>query len=209
MSCQIETAKNYFYQKKYKEAFKIFIKLKDYYSAGLCCLLIKKRNFAKVCWQKNHLSSPASEWGLSILDMIDLKYPRKMPSFFQTRAQLEIYLNLFIENHLVEWAQNLISNDDILYHANPESYKFIARALFANGYFDMAINYCKKTLKLYFCDPEAFLILSQCYYLKHDFANARDSVEKVLDMVPNYFPAKVFKAILVEEIEKQKNDDKN
>ncbi len=204
MTCQINEAKNYFYQKEYKKAFKIFIKLKDYYSAGLCCLLSKKRKFAKICWQKNHLTSPASEWGLGVLDMIDLKYPKKMPSFFQTRAQLEIYLNLFIENHLIEWAQNLISNDDILYHCNPESYKFIARALFSNGYFDLAISYCKKTLRLYYCDPEAFLILSQCYYLKNDLIEAYDAIKKVLNMVSNYFPAIVFKNILEEEMKKEK-----
>ena len=34
---------------------------------------------------------------------------------------------------------------DTLYQYNPESYKFIARVLFANGYFDVAITFCKKS----------------------------------------------------------------
>lgn len=195
-------AKEYFYQRDYNKALELFVEDKDYYGAGLCSLLLKDVKNASKYWKISKNSSPASEFGLCILNYIKLKTSRQ-PSFFQTRAQLEIYLNLFIENNLIEYAENLISCCDFLYRSNPETYKFIARALFANGYFKLAIQFCKKTLKLYYCDPEAFLILAQCHYLLGDLGEALDCVNKTADMVPNYYPAILLKDILKKAIEKK------
>lgn len=204
MTQQIKFAKEYFYQKKYQDALELFVKNQDYYSAGLCCLLLKDEKQAFEFWKKSYKYSPASSWGLTVLNLINLRIPKIEPSFFQTRAQLEIYINLFIENGLIEWAQNMVSMCDILYQANPESYKFIARALYSNGYFDLAITFCKKTLKLFYCDPEAFLILSQCYYLIGDLGEALDCVNRVNAMVEDYFPALLFKQVLKEEIKRKR-----
>lgn len=201
MTLQINLAKDYFYNKKYEEALKIFCKIEDFYGAGLCSLLLKDEILALNYWKK--ANCPASKWGIAILDLIHLKIPKKRPSFFQTRAQLEIYINLFLENDLIEWAQNIIAMCDYLYQSNPESYKFIARALYSNGYFDLAITFCKKTLKLFYCDPEAFLILSQCYYLIGNLGEALDCINRVNDIVDDYFPAIVFKQIIKEGIRKK------
>ncbi|MBE7707114.1 MAG: tetratricopeptide repeat protein [Cyanobacteria bacterium SIG27] len=203
MTLQINKAKEYFNNKQYDKALEIFVSKEENYYAGLCCLLLKDENKAKEFWKKNYKSSRASLWGLIILDLIHLKNPRIKPSFFQTRAYLEIYLNLFIENNYIEWAQNLVSCCDILYQSNPESYKFIARALFANGYFELAITFCKKTLKLFYCDPEALLILSQCYFLLGNLGEALDCVVRINDMVNDYFPSIIFEKILREEIKKK------
>ena len=198
----LDDAKKLFYEKKYLEAREIFLKENDLYSSGLCSLLLKDEKSALRYWSKDKKTSPASQWGLCVLRFIHLSITKK-PTFFQTRAFLEVYLNLFLENNLIEWAQNLVSCCDKLYYSNPETYKFIARALFANGYFDLAINFCKKSVKLIYCDPEAFLIMAQCQYLLNDIAEALDSTNRTLAMVPDYYPAKLFRKILKENIEKK------
>ena len=209
MTQKIKQAKDFFYNKEYRKAHKLFSEEKDYYSSGLCCLLLNKEKSAQLYWRKNCFDDPASAWGLRILDLIHLKAPKVRPSFFQTRAFLEIYLNLFLQNEKTEWAQNLISACDYLYQCNPESYKFIARALYSNGYFDLAIQFCKKTLKLFYSDPEAFLILSQCYYLIGDLGESLDCINRVLNMVDDYYPAIIFHKILKEEIaQKRKTNPK-
>ena len=195
-------AKECFYQKKYTEALKLFMEEEDWYAVGLCSLLLGDTESAEKYWGKKRNDCPASDFGLCILEYIKLK-TTKMPTFFQTRAQLEIYLNLFIENNLIEWAENLISCCDFLYSSNPETYKFIARALFANGYFKLAMRFCKKTLNIYFCDPEALLILAQCNFLLGNLGEALDSINRTLDMVPEYYPAILLKGILKKEIEKR------
>ena len=93
----------------------------------------------------------------------------------------------------------------MFYRSNPESYKFIARALFANGYFDMAIFFANKTLRLFYCDPEAFLILAQCEFLLGNLAQALDTVNRVNSMVSDYFPAKVFRMVILDEMNKKNN----
>lgn len=206
ISEKIKKAKKYFYQREYKKAFDIFSSFKDcYYESGLCALLLKDEKAAFEYWNKNHKKCPGCAFGLRVLEFINLK-PSKIPTFFQTRAQLEIFLNLFLENELIDWAQNLIGYCDVLYRSNPESYKFIARALFSNGYFDMAIFFAKKTLKLHYCDPEAFLILGQCEFLLGNLGEALDVINKVDAMVDNYFPAKIFKMVIMEEINKKNNN---
>ncbi len=195
-------AKDYFYDKDYKTALDLFVEEKNYYGAGLCSLLTCDTNKAKLYWSINK-KCPASRWGLSVLDFIKLK-DSKAPSFFQTRAQLEIYLSLLIENNLIEWAQNLVSCCDTFFKANPESYKFIARALYANGYFQLAESFCKKSLRYFYSDPEAFLILAQCQFFLADLGESLDSINRTLAIAPNYFPAKLFRNILLEEIEKKR-----
>lgn len=200
---KIQKAKKYFYQKEYKKAFDIFSNINDcYYESGLCALLLKDEKTALNYWEKNAKKCPGCAFGLCVLGFINLK-PSKTPTFFQTRAQLEIFINLFLENELIDWAQNLIGYCDLLYRSNPESYKFIARALFSNGYFDTAIFFAKKTLKLHYFDPEAFLILAQCEFLLGNLGEALDVINKVNSMVSDYFPAKIFKMVIIEEMNKK------
>ena len=188
-------AKDLFYKKQYEKAYELFLEQKDYYACGLCCLLLKNTDLAYQYWQLNKNSSPASQWGLCVLDLIQLK-KSSIPTFFQTRAFLEVYLNLFIENNLIEWAENVVSMNELLFKANPESYKFIARALFANGIFDVAIMFCKKSLRVFYADPEAFLILSQCHYLTGDLEEAKDDMARTLAISPTYYPARLFDKVL-------------
>ncbi len=197
-----KSAKDYFYDKDYKSALNLFIEESNYYGAGLCCLLTCDTKKAQFYWSINK-NCPASKWGLCVLDFIKLKNTKK-PSFFQTRAQLEVYLSLLIENNLIEWAQNLVSSCDTFFNANPESYKFIARALYANGYFQLAVAFCKKSLRFFYSDPEAFLIMAQCQFLLAELGEALDSVNRTLAIAPMYYPAKLFRNILLEEIEKKR-----
>lgn len=196
-------AKEFFYKKDYNSARALFIKRNDYYGAGLCSLLLKDVIRAQKYWKMNKKECFASSWGLCFLKYIDLKTSAE-PTFFQTRAFLEVYLNLLFENNLIEWAENVLSCSDSIARSNPETYKFIARALFANGYFSLSCVFCKKSLRLFYADPEAFLILSQCQFLTNNLGDAIDSVNRIVDMVPDYYPALLFRKILKEEANKKR-----
>ncbi len=200
----ISKAKEYFYQKEYDKALNIFLKNNCLYEAGLCALLIKDEIRAKKYWENSKKNSLGSSWGLIVLDFINLRV-KKTPSFFQTRAFLEVYLNLFLENDLIEWAQNFVSCCETLVRANPESYKFIGRSLYANGYLSLAITFCKKSLQIFYSDPEAFLILSQCQFLVNDLKESLDSINKTLNIAPDYFPAQVFRKVIIDKISKNES----
>ncbi len=205
MNTEIKKAKHFFYNKQYEKAFEIFSSINEcFYEAGLCALMLKNEKTAYNYWAKNKKKCPACNFALSVLNYINLK-PAQKPSFFQVRAQLEIFLNLFLENEFIDWAENLIANCDEFYASNPESYKFIARALFSNGYFDLALQFLKKTLRQYYCDPEAMIIYSQCQFLLGNLGEALDYVNRIDNMVDGYFPAKLFRLVITEEIKKKNN----
>ncbi len=200
MTSEIKAAKSLFYQKDYTKALEIFKKHNEFYYTGLCYLLLKDINSAISYWKKNKNNCPGCEFGLIVVDYINFK-ANKIPSFFQTRAFLEVYISLFLDNDLVSWCENLISHSEMFFKGNPESYKFIARALYSNGYFDLAITFCKKSLDLFYSDPEALLIVAQCYYLLNKKEVARLYIDKLNHIVKDYYPAILFDQVLSQELQ--------
>ncbi len=195
-------AKELFYKGDYKEALQLFKNENHNYEAGLCALLLGDEKLAKDFWTKDKNPDIATKWGLIVLNIINLKI-KERPTFFQVRAFLEVYINLFIVNKQYTWAENLISACDILVRSNPETYKFIARVLFANGYLNLVHKFLSESKKLFYNDPEAHLIEAQTYYLEQDYKNAYKSIEETLSSASDYYPALQFKKIIEEKINPQ------
>lgn len=195
-------AKELFYKGDYKEALQLFKNENHNYEAGLCALLLGDEKLAKDFWTKDKNPDIATKWGLIVLNIINLRI-KERPTFFQVRAFLEVYINLFIVNKQYTWAENLISACDILVRSNPETYKFIARVLFANGYLNLVHKFLSESKKLFYNDPEAHLIEAQTYYLEQDYKNAYKSIEETLSSAGDYYPALQFKKIIEEKINPQ------
>ena len=194
-----EKAKDLFYKGDYLGAFEIFKKENLNYEAGLCALLYGDESIAKCFWTKDKSPDIATKWGLIVLDIIHLKINER-PTFFQLRAFLEVYLNLFIVSSHLNWAENLISACDIFARYNPESYKFIARALFANGYLQLAHKFLDESKKIFYLDPEAHFIDSQAYFIEGKYYKALESINETLKSASEYYPAVEFKKIIMQKI---------
>ena len=197
-----QRARDLFYKGCYTGALEIFSACNLYYEAGLCALLTQDEYGAKKFWTIEKTPDIATKWGLIVLNIIHLKI-KERPSFFQVRAFLEVYLNLFIENKLLKWAENLISACDILAKSNPETYKFIARALFANGYLELSHKFLDESKKLFYNDPEAHFIDSQAYFLEKKYDKALKSINETLESAREYYPAVEFKKIIEKKINPQ------
>lgn len=192
----LKKAKDLFYKGDFRGAFELFKAENKNYEAGLCALLEGDEECARAFWQKEKDPDTATQWGLIVLDIIHLKI-KKRPTFFQVRAFLEVYLSLFIESKHLSWAENLISACDIFARSNPESYKFIARALFANGYLMLTHKFLNESKKLFYFDPEAHFIDSQAYFLEEKYDLALKSIDETLKSAPEYYPALEFKKIIL------------
>lgn len=194
-----QKAKEFFYNGDYKEALKLFNDTKSYYEAGLCALLLSDEKLARSMWEKDKEPCIATKWGLIVLDLIHLKI-KERPTFFQVRAFLEVYLNLFIINSHLKWAENIISACDILCRSNPEVYKFIARVLFANGYFELTHHFIEESKKIFYLDPEAHFIDSQTYFLEGNYKMAYEAIIDTLTSAGEYYPALEFKKTIEEKL---------
>lgn len=181
-------AKTLFYERRYNEAFEIFKNNEMPYEAGLCKLLTGDAERAGNIWRNVKNPCIATEWGLIVLDLIKLKNT-KAPCYFQIRGFLEVYLNLFIENELIEYAENLISAYEIFSKQNFESCKFIARALFAHQYWEVALEFIEKSRHICYPDPEGLLIEAQCFYTLGKPDKALKSLDELLKILPGYVPA--------------------
>ncbi len=185
-------AKELFDKKEYESAKDIFLKENKLYEAGLCFLLCNDIKNARACWKKDKENVFASSWGLNVLDYIQRKVKR-LPSFLQIRAFYELYINLLIENNLIEYAQNLINVYYELTKSNPETLKFVARVLNAKGYDDLSLEFIKRIKDFGYIDPEAFFISAEINYEREKYSDSLDDLKRILDFLPGYYPAVTLK----------------
>ncbi len=184
----IKEAKEFFYQKHYNEASDLFMELSMFYEAGLCKLLSNDPKCAGEIWHSVENPCTATKWGLIVLDLIELKH-KETPGYFQIRGFLEVYINLFIENKLFKHADALVSAYKIFSSRNYESCKFIARALFAQGYYELALEFIEKSREICYPDPEGILIEAQCFLERGLYNKSLKSTIEVLKILPEYAPA--------------------
>ncbi len=194
---EIEQAKDFFYTKNYDTARELFVKSGMEYEAGLCSFLSDNLEGAEKIWKGIKSPCIATLWGLIVLDLIKSK-PDKKPSYLQVRAFYEVYLNLLIENKFLHYAENLINAYPVFIRINCEIFKFIARALFANGYYDLAMEFIGKSKQVDFFDPEALFISAQINSINKKYSDAIANLDEILNKTPYYFPATDFKRVLLE-----------
>jgi len=192
----IDFAKLCFENKQYDKAKEIFLNNGMLYEAGFSSLLAGNLNSAKLIWKEVKDPCPGTGWGLIILDILENKAFTKAPGYFQTRAFFEVYLNLFIENQLFDWADTMIDSYKFFTRSNSEVPKFIARILSFWGYSSLAHEFSEISKKICWFDPEIHFIEAETYLAEEKYNLAYDSIKETLKVAPAYYPAKKMKAML-------------
>ncbi len=184
-----EKAKELLCLKDYDEAFKIFDILNCKYECGFIKLAKGQIKEAEKLWKQCKDQSPAVNWGLSLVSLLNLTVPKGL-TFFQIRNFLERDLKLLIDNKHLQLAENLISASDILAEYNPESYKFIGRVLLQSGYVGQSFEFLEKSREICYSDPEIYFLLADYYVKSNDISSAIKTLKKSIKMNPAYFPSK-------------------
>lgn len=192
----IDFAKLCFENRQYDKAKEIFLNNDMLYEAGLSSLLSGNLNSAKLIWKEVKNPCPAVGWGLIILDILENKSFTSEPRYFQTRAFFEVYLNLFIENKLYDWADRIIESYKFFTHSNNEVPKFIARILSFWGYFPLAHEFAEISKKICWFDPEIHFIEAETYLAEEKYNQAYEAIKETLKAASEYYPAKKMKTML-------------
>ncbi len=192
----IDFAKFCFENKHYDKAKEIFLNNDMLYEAGFSALLAGNLNSARLIWKEVKDPCLATGWGLIILDVIENKPFTKSPGYFQTRAFYEVYLNLFIENKLYDWADNMIDAYKFFTRSNSEVPKFIARILAFWGYSSLVHEFAEISKKICYFDPEIHFIEAEMYLAEEKYNQAYDAVKETLKVSPGYFPAAKMKEMI-------------
>ncbi len=192
----VDFARLCFENKQYARAKEIFLNNDMLYEAGFSSLLTGNIKSTKLIWKEIQNPCSATEWGFIILDLIEKKPHIKLPGYFQTRAFLELYLNLFIENELFDWADEIINSYKFFTRANSETPKFIARVLSVFGYFELIHEFASLAKRICYYDPEIHYIEVESYLMEERYKDAYEAVIELLKISPQYFPAKKMKNMI-------------
>lgn len=185
---KLEHARKFFYARDYSSAANLFDELGHFYEKGFCTFLLGDEVGAKKIWNAVKNPCPAVFWGLDILEIIKCRYS-VYPTYFQVRAFLEVYLHLLILNEHLAWAENILSGYEIFSNVNYEACKFIARVLYFHHYDELTLDFIEKSKRICYPDPEALFIEAQTYLRCNNNTQALISLNKILEIVPEYTPA--------------------
>ena len=182
-------ARIYIEEKDYQAASVIYSNLNMQFEYGRCQLLMGNIDITKKVWNNIQEETPASMWGKSLLEFINL-YVIHTPTFFQIRAFLEVDLDALLKANLISYCENIVNGAHILAQNNQESYKFIGRVFANNKYFELAELFLKKAKDVCYVDPEIHFLLAKCYLSKKDINNAKKALETSMEKGYGYYPAK-------------------
>lgn len=166
---------------------------------GYCELLRGNVNVARKIFTPIREIDLRADWAYLFIQFMN-NYIQFMPSYLQIRNFLEIDIGLLIKASLSEAVENVINACDIFYRINPESYKFIARVLFNYDYLTLAKIFLNKGVENSYNDPELHFIYGKYHLLYKNDLLAKREFETCLNVLPNYYPAKM----MLENLSKQK-----
>lgn len=163
---------------------------------GYCLLLRGDLKKAKEVLQT--IESTRADWAVKLIQFMK-GYVEVLPTYFQIRNFLEIDINLLLLAKQTDAISYILGGADILYSVNCESYKYIARVMMNNGYFDIAKTYLDKARERTFNDPELHFMYCQYHIRNQEFDKALKSIEECLNILPEYYPAVKIKEALLKE----------
>ena len=186
---KITLALAYQEKKDYSKAAKIYKKAGEKYQAGFCELLAGNQNETENLWYSCCSSSPAAQWGICLLDFINLRPNPHIPTYLQIRNFLEMDIGNFIMANKTRYAENIIKNEKVLASVNLESYKLIGRALLNFGFLNLAKKYLIKSVEIVDQDAETFYHLGQYNYAIGAYPECIKMLKRCLELNSYYVPA--------------------
>lgn len=166
--------------------------------AGYCCIVLDELDKAKELFQKVQEIDTRAKWGLILLQMIkgDIL---TFPTYFQIRNFLELDLSILILYCKGEYVEKIIRYADFMAYYNPECYKFIGRAFWANNLMSAAMFFLRRAKDKFYQDPELHYLLAYIFYNNdRNIDLAKKALGACLGILPEYAPAKKLYAQIVQ-----------
>ena len=138
------------------------------------------------------IDSPRAKWGKVLVSVLK-GYLDVYPTYFQIRNFLEIDLDFLIKNEKIDYTEQLLGALEIFVKINYETYKFVARVMYANKLYAAALSYMEKSRAINYTDAELHFMFAKYYLGVHDYIKAYAAVEECLCLIPDYYPAKILK----------------
>ena len=198
MTMNYEEVKKDFLSGKIKGCKTYFENNNYYVEAGYCCIVLDELDKAKELFQKVQEVDTRAKWGLILLQMIkgDIL---TFPTYFQIRNFLELDLSILILYCKGDYVEKIIRYADFMAYYNPECYKFIGRAFWANNLMSAAMFFLRRAKDKFYQDPELHYLLAYIFYNNdRNIDLAKKALGACLGILPEYAPAKKLYAQIVQ-----------
>lgn len=198
MTMNYEEVKKDFLSGKIKGCKTYFENNNYYVEAGYCCIVLDELDKAKELFQKVQEVDTRAKWALILLQMIkgDIL---TFPTYFQIRNFLELDLSILILYCKGEYVEKIIRYADFMAYYNPECYKFIGRAFWANNLMSAAMFFLRRAKDKFYQDPELHYLLAYIFYNNdRNIDLAKKALGACLGILPEYAPAKKLYAQIVQ-----------
>lgn len=129
-----------------------------------------------------------AHWLDFMISLIELS-ANGYPTYFELRNFLEIDLNILLHYYKGNYVENILRYSDSLYTVNPETYKFIGRVLYNNGYIEQAKFFLDKAKNYFYNDPELHYLIAYVCYNENNYLGVQTALDNCLNILPEYFPA--------------------
>jgi hypothetical protein len=189
MSTEYERIKKDFFAGRIKGCKAYFLENNYYVEAAYCKIILDKLDDAQELFLKEKDKNSRANWGLFLLQLLkgDIK---SYPTYFELRNFLEIDLNMLILYCKGDYVEKIIRYADYMAYYNPECYKFIGRAFWANNLISAAMFYLRRAKDKFYQDPELHYLLGYIYFtIDKDMEKCRKALDTCLELLPEYAPA--------------------
>lgn len=147
----------------------------------------------------NGVSSARANWGRIFVSILS-GVMKEFPTYFQIRNFWEIDLDLLIKNEKIAYVEQLLGAQAVLSAVNQEIYKYTARVMYENKLYSAALKYMNEAKNVYYNDAELHFLLAKYYLRVNDYKESLFYINECLKLVPDYYPAIIFKQ-KIEEID--------
>lgn len=196
MELKYEKVKEDFLSGRLKGCRVFFEENKFYVEAGYCYIILDKLERAQEMFNLAKDDDVRARWGLLLIQMIKEDI-NSFPTYFQVRNFLELDLNILILYCKGNYIEKIIRYADFMAYYNPECYKFIGRAFWANNLIPAALFFLRKAKDKFYQDPELHYLLAYIFYHNEkNIEQCKKSLNTCLEILPEYAPAKNLLKIL-------------
>lgn len=146
------------------------------------------------------VDSPRARWGLTFTSILE-GFIKFYPTYFEIRNFLELDLDFLIKNEKIEYIEMFLGSLELLSSINQETYKYVARVMYENKFYNAAREYMEKSKKIFYNDPELHFMYAKYFMNSRDYGEADFYIDECLRILPNYYPAKIMKQTISKYIQ--------
>lgn len=175
-------------EKDLKNAYKYFNNAESIYGCSYCNFLNQNFKEAKTLLKIAKNITPAGNWLLVLINLIE-DTQEEYPTYFQIRNFYEQDMEMLFLYKRLNIIEKILKRNQYLENFNKEIYKYSGRILLNNELYDISEQLLKRSLNIYYKDPETHYLLGELYIIKNNITKAKEEFTTAIKVNKDYIPA--------------------